>query len=503
MQFPNPNNNNEDLLSSLSSKNKAKRNGGSRKSSHTVDDGTVSSKHSASTAKSDSSKATEKSRKSLKKVEEDPFLSSFNNPTAMFSGTEFFDDNNAFANFPSANQALTTKTATSADNAADFGQFNGFEAFDQNAFFSQPDEPVFDTTPHANVPKDEPDGVPNINPKLSISQRLRRTFLTNPVNDTASGNYLIAVERPDASIWIESIDSESSHDLRSAFPLLASNLRRRVATKYKSTLTKIHKVWCMATGSQQVAVLLDAKTLGSSSLRLIVVYHIPTGRAEYVLTPPSGGDFVYNIATLAISRKLIFLAGASPKGACVFLCRPSLRESWSANFLSGPGYQVTALSAATHKPWLVIGLTDQSVTVWTYSTSTSSKRWLLPLCRLDGGEKVGDAAKSIAIPGVQSETGRSNCMIVQRCICVLCVRAHSKIACGQTKKWRLALLRTFPGINLIARLCPCSLLHLKMRLPFTPFSFLSSQQTVVSNLLSHPHLQQWLLLHQCSSRLGR
>lgn len=413
MQTPNPNSNG-DLFSSLPAKQKTKRT--NRKSSaqtttvaSATDDGTVSSKHSASTAKSDVTGTKSHSKHRVKESAADSaFATAFDESGAMFGGGDAFFQNADFGNFASSNNetSITKPSTTFAFNEANTTNnedFKAFEAFDQAPMFSQPAEPEWDKSPLVDIP---PVQTHSESPRIRTTHHLKRPLLTEPVRDTETGNLLLAVERPDdaSTTWMECIDP-ATYTLRSSFPMLTPDIRQRVAEKYKSTVTKIHKIWCMTTGSNQVAVLLDAKTLGSSSsLRLIVGYHIPTGRVDYVLTPPSGGDFVYNIATLAIAKKLVFLAGASPKGACVFLCRPTVRESWSANFLSGPGVQVTSLAAsAIHQPWLAIGLTDQTVTLWMYITSSNAKRWLLPLCRLNSTEPIQEA-KVIPIPGVKKET---------------------------------------------------------------------------------------------------
>jgi hypothetical protein len=91
----------------------------------------------------------------------------------------------------------------------------------------------------------------------------------------------------------------------------------------------------------------------------------------------------------------VFVAGASAKGPCVFMCKPSVRESWSANFL-GPSGKITSMAVtATPKrkhPYLAVGMADGSLSAWTYSVALKQaaskknepfRRLLYPLCRLD------------------------------------------------------------------------------------------------------------------------
>ena len=134
------------------------------------------------------------------------------------------------------------------------------------------------------------------------------------------------------------------------------------------------------------------------------------------MTPPSGVDYSYDPTTLQLADSVLFVAGLSPKGPCIFMCKPTVRESWSANFLSG-GKKVVTMQVTSDiqrkYPYLAIALADCSISIWTYAAAISSgttkanepaKRWLFPLCRLKSDLVFANiVATNFAGPGVTNQ----------------------------------------------------------------------------------------------------
>jgi len=91
---------------------------------------------------------------------------------------------------------------------------------------------------------------------------------------------------------------------------------------------------------------------------------------------------------------LVFLAGyAQCKGPCVFIARPTVKDTWAANFL-GPSTSSISHLAVTNdmhrkSKLLAIAMQDGSLSVWTYEAAVDRKgsredtKVILPLCRLE------------------------------------------------------------------------------------------------------------------------
>jgi hypothetical protein len=135
---------------------------------------------------------------------------------------------------------------------------------------------------------------------------------------------------------------------------------------------------------------------------------------QHVMIPPSGGEFTYDAASLQVADGLLFIAGTSKKGPCVFASKPAVRETWSANFISGKG-RVSAMAVTPDVkrafPYLAVALTDRSLSVWTYRSALASgaskgneasPSWLFPMCRLEGQSVLADVP---ATPLNENESG--------------------------------------------------------------------------------------------------
>jgi hypothetical protein len=270
-------------------------------------------------------------------------------------------------------------------------------------------------------------------------------------------------------------------------PIFSTELQRKIAQKYKTvTATAVDTVLTLAVGVHhahgytrtRVACLMDVIVENDSSssttpssvnkrdvLRLIAIWQWGYGTTtqwiplQTILSPPSGSDFSYNPASLLICDSCVFVSGASPKGPCVFLSKPTVKETWSANFVGKESARIAHMAVTTcgvytseipgggapsttstskknlqpmagssalpsqapRLPYLAIALTDGSLSVWTYEAATkvSSKttaanasdairRLLYPLCRLEGTKVL----RSVPVPSdwdsnTSSNTGKS------------------------------------------------------------------------------------------------
>jgi hypothetical protein len=124
-------------------------------------------------------------------------------------------------------------------------------------------------------------------------------------------------------------------------------------------------------------------------------YGMPLVGLQYALSLPPNNDYPFDSDSLQFADSIIFLAGSSSKGTVVFVCKPVVSNSWSANHVSSSA-RVCRLSLVdfTNRgkfPYLAVALSDSSLAVWTYKAALSTNafkdkaltRVLFPLCRLD------------------------------------------------------------------------------------------------------------------------
>jgi len=242
------------------------------------------------------------------------------------------------------------------------------------------------------------------NPSVShhLISTFKAAFVTDPGINPLTKGIVYCQERNGAYSIIE-IDPDRSFVQTSCLDVISTDFRKSFAKKHNASFSKIAKVLALACGLQsqggkveaRVALMLDVAAVESSKLfRVVGVWNwrVPKISLQFLVTPPSGGDFSFDSRTFRLAEGLLFLGGSSPKGPCIFMCRPSMKETWSANFLGGSG-RVSCLEVvqrtceAPH--YLAAALDDGHISIWTFdiatslSPATTTKRWLYPVCRLD------------------------------------------------------------------------------------------------------------------------
>jgi len=192
-------------------------------------------------------------------------------------------------------------------------------------------------------------------------------------------------------------------------PILTFELHKKVTSKYNRSACGVDNVLKLCVGVHRsqsqtrlrVVAVIDLLVLDSKHiLRAMAVWQWGYGATQpislqFLLSPPSGTDYFYHPENIAAADNIVFVAGASTKGPCIFMCKPSVREAWSANFLASSG-KITSMAVTTaverNYPYMAVGMSDGSLSVWTYAAalkqSVSKKdepfrRLLYPLCRLD------------------------------------------------------------------------------------------------------------------------
>ena len=359
-----------------------------------------------------------------------PFDSFFNNPSTTNTGTT----NKNYSTTGSStfgNESSMPFLNIPNDDENDAFNMNIISDFQGLTLQRKVTEPVvYDHTPFTHVPK-------MVQPTLTLQSKvvMKQNFHSAPIQNPANGNIMFIATPAASSVSISTpytlyeVDPNRNYIPVSSIPLLSLELQRMVATKYNATIQSIQKIWTLTMGlaqppllnagtsstgtrqqhgrREQLAAIIDLRVLeATTTMRLVVMWQRNTVSNQFdlyhVTTPPSGGDFASDLSTLQVSDGLLFVGGASPKGSCIFISKPSYRgEAWSANFVTGMG-SVLYMSVSITKPHLVVALADKSITVWTYQSAlrnavdhnneatdqpttaaTTSKRWLYPLCRLN------------------------------------------------------------------------------------------------------------------------
>lgn len=301
-------------------------------------------------------------------------------------------------------EAFESDTADFFDAKGDFdgGQDTG-AVFGNDAVFGSSHRESLDKTPLKNPPRSKV-------AKLSMVKKtiFSQNFACQPVKNPLNGNIIFCTSK-NGEMYIQEVDPTRGFVQVLSSPILTSELHKKVTTKYTRSAYGVDNVLKLCVGVHRshgqprlrVVAVIDLLVLDSKHiLRAMAVWQWGYGTTnpvslQFLLSPPSGTDYFYHPETIVAADNIVFVAGASAKGPCIFMCKPSVRESWSANFLAPSGkvtsMAVTAIIERTH-PYMAVGMSDGSLSVWTYAAalkqSASKKnepvrRLLYPLCRLD------------------------------------------------------------------------------------------------------------------------
>jgi hypothetical protein len=332
-----------------------------------------------------------------------------------FGTTEASGDNTnfeaAFGTFPSEFSSFPATTPTTSEEPADYQPPSiGLPAF------APPPEPkiTYDKTPLDHPPAIP--SLPSVAPKLATPHPILMIEPgPAPVANPLTGHLIVCKKLPNGDFALAEVNPHTQAQVLSA-PILSLDLQRKVATKYKVSAFAVDAVLTLAVGIHQghgytrprVACLMDLVVLDNNEvLRVIAVWQWGYGSStmiqlQSVLSPPSGSDFSYNTDSLLVADSCVFVSGASAKGPCVFLCKPTVRETWSANFVGKEAARIASMAVTTttvrgetkmtRLPYLAIALTDGTLSIWTYEAATkvntktteANRRLLYPLCKLEG-----------------------------------------------------------------------------------------------------------------------
>ena len=442
--------------SSSSSKDKARKERRERRQRRAAeDDGSGGHRRRASSSDDDAKLVSSSDQKVPAEGVSTDFASAFGGTTGgtdwgFGGGASSTDGGAAFdtATFPSDFSKATPDSGGafgSFGGGGDFGSSSDYQPPSFGSGFPPPPQPkkTYDKSPHSVAPPRQWDltNNPNVSassvptkwlcpkPQKILSQICLPSPVANPLNGrwivcrkhAATGDLYLHEMDPsfDAPPAEEaSISSAPTPRVKQVVsnPILSLDLQRKVATKYHVTALAVDQVLTLAVGVHKshgqararVAALIDLLVLDNNEvLRIIAIWqwgygtansNHPVATLQSVLSPPSGSDFAYDTHSLKIGDSCVFVSGASQKGPCVFLCKPTVRETWSANFVGKESVRIASMALTTFPstsrpyPYLAISLTDGTISVWTYepamkvtSKSTEAfRRLLYPLCRLEG-----------------------------------------------------------------------------------------------------------------------
>lgn len=340
-----------------------------------------------------------------------------------FSSNDAFTDNsffptatsfgqNDFANTKSATTTIPENEAFSSDTTpffdvnskgASFGQESDDAAFGSTPVFGSNRRESLDKTPLKDPPRRKI-------AKLSMAKKtiFSQNFACQPAKNPLNGNIIFCTSK-NGEMYIQEVDPKRGFVQVLCSPILTSELHKKVTTKYNRSAYGVDNVLKLCVGVHRshgqprlrVVAVIDLLVLDSKHiLRAMAVWQWGDGTThpvslQFLLSPPSGTDYAYNPESIVAADNIVFVSGASAKGPCIFMCKPSVRESWSANFLAPDG-KITSMAVTStferNHPYMAVGMADGSLSVWTYAAAlkqTSSKknepfrRLLYPLCRLD------------------------------------------------------------------------------------------------------------------------
>lgn len=362
-----------------------------------------------------------------------------------FAGSSAFESDvgnfpTDFASFPAATDVFSSGPAGNDDGMLDYEPptFGFTDTFGGVDTLSPPPQ-LYDKSPIENPPVDQVGSATTKIKWISPRPVLIQSSSPAPVANPLSGHLILCrqtsgIPRGSAKKEFSLVEwNPHSQTQVISTPILTVDLHRKVSQKYKVTPSGVDNVLTLSVGVHRtqgysrtrVAALMDLRVLENKEvLRVIAVWQWGYGGSDKqqshpvhlqsVLSPPSGSDFSYNTDSLIVSDSCVFVSGASTKGPCVFLCKPTVRETWSANFVGKESSRIASMAVTTCEngpadlvtdnstsignnyperlPYLAIALTDGTISVWTYEAATRLtakstepvRRLLFPLCRLEG-----------------------------------------------------------------------------------------------------------------------
>jgi len=322
-------------------------------------------------------------------------------------------DDQDFTNFQPDFDATFPSESLDEDEEPEYEppQFEDYEppTFDVSAF-PQTIEPI-DLSPLENPPIRPP-------PEIRLSPE---TYLTNlsscaPIINPITGNLIVCRMRKHTLVLHE-MDVHHCMEVLST-PILNGDMQRKIHATYGLSAIGITQVVRLAAGLHQsqgvsrvrLAALVDFDVLSPSGNRKVQTClavwqwgygpHRPVA-LQSLVSPPNHADFSYQSNSFLMADGLVFLSGyARSKGPCVFIARPTMKDTWSANFLNASQQlSVTCMAVTPHAhrkhKFLGIGMNDGTLSVWTYEHSIDRKQGkedsmvILPLCRLEGSKFIG------------------------------------------------------------------------------------------------------------------
>jgi hypothetical protein len=319
-----------------------------------------------------------------------------------------------FGAFPAATETTNTPSAFVLDDAPSNDDDDDYHppSFDFPGLAPPPPpRPIYDKSPIDNPPKSAASknaAIQSIRFADKARPLLHQSSTPAPVANPLDGHLILCRKNSKKEDVLCEWNPHTRAQVAS-IPILSQEFQRKVAAKYSVSVRAVDNVLTLAVGLHRshgytrprVAALLDLLVQDNNEvLRLIAIWQWGYGSSgnliqlQTVVGPPSGSDFSYNTESLSLSDSCIFVSGASAKGPCVFLCKPTIRDTWSANFVGKESARIASMTTTitSDHPYLAIALTDGSLSIWTYEAATrisaktteALRRLLFPLCKLEG-----------------------------------------------------------------------------------------------------------------------
>lgn len=310
---------------------------------------------------------------------------------------------------------------TDSPPTTDFANF-GTEFGNEEEVVAEYVPPTFDVAELEQRPEEPMDLSPLEDPPLQPRPEvylesktlLRNITLCKPISNPLTGNVICCRMKRD-KVVIHEMELATGMEFACTV-LLNAELQQKIMTVYGCSALNVKRVLQLSAGLHkppgQTRVRLSAlveftvltptgTTQSQTSLVIWQWGYAPNSpiALQSVLSPPNHADFTYQATSLTTGDGLVFLAGyAQRKGPCVFVARPTVKDTWAANFLGQSASSISCLAVTTeahrrHK-LLAIAMQDGTVSVWTYEAAVDRKagkvetKVILPLCRLDGGRYI-------------------------------------------------------------------------------------------------------------------